>query len=66
MMDMRRVFLGGKFFSDSEKSQEWKNKTDEVPPYCLRTIELRALPYVARMFILFYPPFPSIVLPLML
>ena len=31
-----------------------------------RAIELRILPYFARMFIPFYPPFPSIVLPLML
>ena len=52
-------FLDGKlFFSSSAKRQGWKNKTDEVPPYCLRTIELCALPYFARMFIPFYPRFP--------
>lgn len=66
MMDMRRAFWVANYFSDSAKRQGWKNKTDEVPPYCLRAIELRALPYFARMFIPFILAFPSIVLPLML
>lgn len=61
MMDMRRVF-GWQFFSDSEKSKEWKIKRMKS----FRAIELRILPYFARMFIPFYPPFPSIVLALML
>lgn len=63
MMDMRRAFwVANYFFLTARRVKAGKIKRMKS----LRTMELRALPYIARMFIPFYPPFPSIVLPLML
>lgn len=62
MMDMRRAFWVANFFLTARKVKNGKIKRMKS----LRAIELRILPYFARMFIPFYPPFPSIVLPLML
>lgn len=62
MMDMRRVFGWQFFFLTARKVKNGKIKRMKS----FRAIELRILPYFARMFIPFYPPFPSIVLALML
>lgn len=63
MMDMRRAFwVANYFFPAARNVKAGKIKRMKS----LRTIELRALSYFARMFIPFYPPFPSIVLALML
>lgn len=63
MMDMRRVFwVANYFFLTARRVKAGKIKRMKS----FRAIELRILPYFARMFIPFYPPFPSIVLALML
>lgn len=63
MMDMRRAFWVANYFFPAARNV----KAEKIKRMrSLHTIELRALPYIARMFIPFILAFPSIVLSLML